>query len=448
MSPLYLAIVLVIAIAFIIYACAVAKWHPLVVLLVAAMGVGLFTGMPARQTLDTILSGGGQVFASIGLLIVFGTMLGEILERTGAAGALANRILGKANGEQLPYLTHIMGLLVGIPVFCDAGFILLSRLVNALPATVASSSTTLQTSLATGLYTSHIMLPPTPGPMAVAGNLGLENQLGWVILLGLLVILPTSLVSVSVLRYLGRKQPPLQKVALETVATPLNNNLPVYKALLPLLLPLLLITGGSVWSMVAPDNQSSITAWMSWLGHPVPALAISILLALFLLGRPNQQDWGAWFQQALIQSGPIILITTAGGAFGAVLKATPLQAMIEQQMQLQALPIWGIYPLAFLVSAVLKTAQGSSTAAMIVSAALLLPVISAFNLSVPHQALVVLAIGAGAMVVSHANDSYFWVIKQYGKIELNQLYRSYTVVTGVMGVCSLATIMLLYYLFR
>ena len=443
MSSAYLLIILGIAIVYIIVACAKLKWHPMIVLLTAALAVGLLTGSTPKKTLDVILNGSGSIFAGIGFLIVLGSFLGEVLERTGAAARIAHQLVRSAKSSRVSLYTHLMGLLVGIPVFCDAGFILLSRLIHSMNGIQGSSVAGLQLSLGTGLYATHVMIPPTPGPMAATGNLGLENQLGWVILLGLILLIPVGIITTIVTRKMD------SSLFLEAGAEEINNptrdpdlNLSLFTCLLPLLLPILLITAGSLVPLIS--SRDSLNRVFELLGHPVAALGISAITAVVLLARKQYSSWGNWFQQALIQSGPIILITAAGGAFGAVLKATPLQEVLSGYLQSSSIPNWAIYPVAFLLAAILKTAQGSSTAALIICSALLFPVLGSFELNTPQQALVVLAIGAGAMTVSHANDSYFWVIHQYGKIPVHKLYRSYTLLTAVMGISSLLTVLLLY----
>lgn len=447
MSSSYLLIILGVAIVYIIVACAKLKWHPLLVLLSAALLVGIFSGMSAKQTMETILSGSGAIFASIGFLIILGSFLGEVLEKTGAAASIARQLVNRSKQSRIPYLTHALGLLVGIPVFCDAGFILLSRLIQSMNSIQGSSVASLQISLGTGLYASHVLIPPTPGPMAATGNLGLENQLGWVIAFGLVLLLPIAIITSMLIRKMDKQLfssplEPMQEAATTVSAGNIQHSL--FLALLPLLLPLVLITAGSVAPLLF--SNPLISNGVQFLGNPVVALAISALLALVLLAGKQRQQWGAWFQEALIQSGPIIFITAAGGAFGAVLKATPLQEILAGYLQTSSIPNWAIYPVAFLLAAVLKTAQGSSTAALIITSALLFPVMGSFDLSTPQQALVVLAIGSGAMTVSHANDSYFWVIHQYGKIPVNKLYRSYTLLTAAMGITTLLGVLALYVL--
>ena len=446
-SAIYLFFIIGSSIAFIIIACARLKWHPMLVLLTAALFVGIGCGISPKQTIETILSGAGSIFASIGFLIILGSFLGEVLERSGAAARIASELINSSQQARVPYLTHALGLLVGIPVFCDAGFILLSRLIHSMQMVEGSSVAALQLSLGTGLYASHVLIPPTPGPMAATGNLGLENQLGWVILLGLIVLIPVAILTSMLIRKMDKQlfaiDPPARKTDYVTESSKVREQT-LLSSLFPLLLPLLLITAGSVAPFFISNEK--LQHGFQLVGHPVPALGISALLALVLLARKERKNWGEWFQQALVASGPIIFITAAGGAFGAVLKATPIQDVLSGFLHTSGIPNWAIYPVAFLLAALLKTAQGSSTASLIITSALLFPVMGSFVLNTPQQALVVLAIGGGAMTVSHANDSYFWVIHQYGNIPVNKLYRSYTLLTAAMGITTLLGVLALYVL--
>ncbi|MBC6490729.1 GntP family permease [Flavihumibacter stibioxidans] len=421
MTGIALLLVILASLLFIIIGCAVLKWHPMIVLLVAGAACGLITGMPVRKTLDTLLSGAGAVFSSIGFLIVFGTLLGETLEKSGAAQALANIAVKKLHKRYLLQATGIIGMLVGIPVFCDAGFIILTRLVSNMSAEAALAPGSMQLALASGLYSSHVLVPPTPGPMAAAGNLGLAEHLGWVILFGLIAVIPALFIAWWMVgKYKGEILTGEPATRPEPTA---KGTINIWRAIIPLLLPLLLITAG---------------------GHPVFALFISSMLALLLTAIKRRAEWTGWINQSLVQSGPIILITTAGGAFGAILKATSLQQMMEEFVRDQQISTLIIFPFSFALAALLKSAQGSSTAALIISSSMLFPLLGPFHLDPPQTALVLLSIGGGAMTVSHANDSYFWVIHQYARIPVHDLFRYYSITTGLMGLTVLLSSMLLY----
>lgn len=440
MTGIALLLVILASLLFIILACGLAKWHPMIVLLVAGAGCGLLTGMPVRKILDTLLNGAGAVFSNIGFLIVFGTLLGEVLEKSGAAQALANIAVKKLHKRYLLQATGIIGMLVGIPVFCDAGFIILTRLVNNMSAEAALAPGGMQLALASGLYSSHVLIPPTPGPMAAAGNLGLAEHLGWVILFGLIAVIPALFIAWWMSgKYKGELLPG-EAIPPTTLVTTGSNN--IMGSFIPLLLPLVLIAAGSILPSYTNNSNTRDMLWL--IGHPVVALFISSMLALLLTGSGRRKEWIGWINHSLVQSGPIILITAAGGGFGAILKATSLQQLMEAFVRDQQISTLVIFPFAFALAALLKSAQGSSTAALIISSAMLFPLLEPFHLDIPETALVFLSIGGGAMTVSHANDSYFWVIHQYARIPVHEMFRYYSITTGLMGLTVLLTSMLLY----
>ena len=426
-----LLLIIAIALIFIIIACARWKWHPIVVLLIAAIFTGISCGLSLPKTMQTMLDGAGNVFAAIGFIIVFGTLLGEILEKSGGAASLAMYVIKTCSGKTLLPATGLIGWMVGIPVFCDSGFIILNRLVQAMAGVSGQNAGALQLSLATGLYTSHVLIPPTPGPMAAAGNLGLSDSLGWVIVLGVIVSLPAVAAGIWISSRMGNDH---------STESPVSSFPAGYqpgmarKSLLILLLPLLLIASAAIFPGLAG------------IGHPVLALSLTCLLALLLLASKNKKEWPVWMTQAVTQAGPIILITSAGGAFGAILKAIPLQEKLATLLQQGNIPLIAIYPLAFLLTAILKTAQGSSTAALIIGSAMIYPILGAFQLTIPQMVLVLLSISGGAMTISHANDSYFWVINQYGRIPVHHLYKYYSAATAVMGITVLFSCMILHYI--
>ena len=435
-----LLLIILAALVFIVLACALMKWHPMLVLLVTALVTGIATGLGPDKTITTIFNGAGTVFAAIGYIIVAGTLLGEVLEKTGGAAGLADKLMGSVSKKKILPATAAIGLLVGIPVFCDSGFIVLTRLVQAMANVTGHPAASMQLALATGLYTSHVIIPPTPGPMAAAGNLGLSSSLGWVILLGIIVSIPSIITALWMVKKID--YPIMNQVSEQLPEKPKQNN--AGKALFVLLLPLLLITTGVIIPSVTHNDEVVKTSKL--LGHPAIALFISAIIAMVLLGSKQRQQWGEWISTALVQSGPIILITTAGGAFGAILKETALQQEITSFLDGNNIPVIAIYPFAFALTAIFKTAQGSSTAAMIICSAMIYPILGAFELSLQQNVLVLLSISGGAMAISHANDSYFWVVSQYGKIPVRDMYRYYSVSTLLMGLSVMLTCILLHYL--
>jgi GntP family gluconate:H+ symporter len=427
-----LVLIIIAVLALIVIGCARLKWHPFLVLLGAAALTGLATRMDIETITTTITEGAGSVFSAIGIIIALGAILGEILERTHAARALAEAILKIFSKKRILSGMSTLGGIIGIPVFCDSGFIIMANLGKSLSRQSGVSFGAISIALATGLYTAHVLIPPTPGPLAVAGTLGASDQLGLVLLFGIITGIPAIIAgNVMAKWYLkreGTKEEPVEihEELLDQVKTP-----GVLKASVPLFLPILLISMGTIVSVLDLNGISG--TMVKFFSHPVIALFLGVLTAIFLL--PVKGQICNWIGSALSQAGPIILITCAGGAFGAILKATPLSSYFEELMQGGNFSAMGFFPIVFLIASGLKTAQGSSTAAMVITSSIILPILPAAGMDTPTlKALLVTVIGAGAMAVSHANDSYFWVIQQYSKIRLPMMYRYFTLASLFMGI--------------
>lgn len=436
--------VIVLALGFIIIACSVLRWHPFLVLSGTALALGIAVGMPAEKTLNTVIQGGGAVFGSIGIIIALGTLLGEILEKTGATTAIASGVLRLTGPKKTIAGMGVLGAVTGIPVFCDSGFVILSNLAKSLAQQTATSYGAISIALATGLYTTHVLVPPTPGPLAAAGNLGMTHELGWVIMMGLLTAVPAVFVGYFFARRFGRLAGSTDIP--EAYATEDNPNVRIGIAVIPLLLPVILIAAGSVISLFEMSENTKNA--LLFLFNPNIALFISVLVALILLARPYGKQWNDWIQRSLAQAGPIILITTAGGALGAILKATPLAEEFNSLLAGKKLSAFVLFPVGYLLAAGLKTSQGSSTAALVIASSILAPLMGNWGLDHPaEKALLVTSIGAGAMTVSHANDSFFWVINQYSGLTVKQMYRHFTLTTFFMGLAVLITCMCMSLLF-
>ncbi|MER6910407.1 GntP family permease [Streptomyces sp. NPDC000594] len=457
------------SIGLIILLCGRFRLHPFLAIVLAtyafgllAMGVGVATDAD-RKFVDnlagTIAEGFGSILASIGLVILFGTIIGKVLERTGAAVTLAEGVL-KVVGKRHPALAmSLMGWVVSVPVFCDSGYVVLSPLQRSIARKTGKNPVVLGTALATGLYASHTFVPPTPGPIAAAGNVGIGSDgLIWVILFSI----PVSLVAAAAglawaLRRTGdleSKLPDAHQTFEEYKAQ--FERLPRMRdALAPIIVPIVLMAIGSVAAFPADGGGTLVDgvlgAFLTDLGNPVNALLIGVVLALALL--PPKRDAKAlttWVAEGLVDAAPILVITGAGGAFGAVIKGTPIADYIASLIG-DGSSVSGVTALLVLfgLAALLKTAQGSSTAALIITSTLAQPLLPALGLdgtlgSIPiGQVMAVLAIGAGAMVVSHVNDSYFWVVSQFSGMDVKTAYRAQTAATLVQGLTALAFVLVL-----
>jgi len=440
---------LLLTILFIIFATAKLKWHPFLVLILSAFLVALFYQVPLNTVAKTISDGFGGILGYIGLVIVFGTIIGLILEKTGAAIVMAETVI-KVLGPRFPTLTmSIVGAVVSVPVFCDSGYIILNSLKESLTERLKVSSVAMSVALATGLYATHTFVPPTPGPIAAAGNLGLESNLGLVIMVG--VVVTTVAVLAGWLwsnRFLDATPDNID--ALDAVAVPDNmksrddySKLPsATMAFLPIIVPIVLICLSSIANLPStPFGSGILTDILIFIGNPLTALLIGLFLSFLLINTDQKtQQISDSISQGLVVAAPILLITGAGGAFGAMLKVTPIGDYLGTTLSALGLGIF----MPFIVSAALKTAQGSTTVALVTTSAMVAPLLGQIGLdSELGRVFCVMAIGAGAMTVSHANDSFFWIVSQFSRMSVAQAYKAHSMATGIQGVTSIIFIWLL-----
>lgn len=442
----WLILVLAISVLFIILGTTKLKLHPFIVLLLAAYLTGALGGLPANKIVSTISSGFGGIMAYIGIVIVLGTIIGTVLEKSNAAIKLAIIVL-KIVGKRYPALAmSIIGYIVSIPVFCDSAFIILSSVKKSLVAQTKKSSVALSVALATGLYATHTFVPPTPGPIAAAGNLGLSNQLGQVILMGLPVAFFALLAGYFWASFTGKRNKTKEDYELDSSNDTVELKLPsATKSLLPIVLPIILIAMRSVVTFPThPLGNGWLFSLFDFCGEPVNALFIGFILCLFLFPKFDKETLTGWIGDGISAAAPILLITGAGGAFGSVLKETQIGDTLGNILADYRLGIF----LPFIIAAAFKTAQGSSTVSLVATSALIAPLLSTIGLdSLNGKVLAVMATGAGAMTISHANDSFFWVVTQFSGMDVKTGYRTHTMATLIQGISSMFFIYLLSLIF-
>ncbi len=442
----WLVIVLFVAVLSIILGTTKLKLHPFIVLLFASYLTGAMAGLPIEKIASTIATGFGNIMAYIGIVIVLGTIIGVILEKSNAAIKLAELVL-KLVGNRFPGLAmSIIGYIVSIPVFCDSAFVILSSLKKSLVAKTGKSSVTLSIALATGLYASHTFVPPTPGPIAAAGNLGLENQLGLVILFGLVVAAFAMFTGYFWASYIGRKITTSEIFNEESINYQTNLKLPsATKSLLPILVPIVLIAVRSIATYPnQPFGEGFLFTFFSFTGQPINALLIGFLLTFFLFPKFNKETLTGWIGDGISAAAPILLITGAGGAFGTILQETQIGDILGNLLAGYQLGIF----LPFIIAAAFKTAQGSTTVALVATSAIIAPLLATIGLdSLNGKVLAVMATGAGAMTISHANDSFFWVVTQFSGMDVKTGYKTHTMATLIQGVSSMVFIYVLMLIF-
>jgi len=425
---------LVVIIFAIVIATTKFKIHPFLSLLFAAIIMGFVFGMEGSIIVSKLTEGFGKTLSSIGIIIAFGTIIGTYLEKSGGAIKIARAVLKTVGKKHSALAMNLTGFIVSIPVFCDSGFVILSRLNKALSKKSGISLVVFAISLAGGLYATHVFVPPTPGPLAAAA--ALKADLGLVILLGLIVALPVALVGYYWAKFISNKVSfnLIEDIKVEEEPEKLPGNIVSFA---PIFIPIILIALKSIADYPThPFGSDLIYRILVFIGNPIISLLIGVLLA-FTLKQNAKDSHFDWTVNGLKEAGVIILVTGAGGAFGTILRAGGIGNLIESSLSdFQA----GIL-LPFIIAAVLKSAQGSSTVAIITTAAIISPLLEPLGLSSEiNTALTVLAIGAGAMTVSHVNDSYFWVVAQFSDMDTSTALKSHTMATLLQGITGITII--------
>ena len=452
MTGLPLVIAFVIAVVLMIVAISKYKVHPFLSIMGVSLLLALVAGIPLTSIADVIGAGFSGTFSSIGIVIILGAFIGSVLEVTGAALKLADMVI-KLVGKKNPELAiELMGWVVSIPVFCDSGFVILDPIRRALVRRTGHSSVAMTVALSAGLYISHVFIPPTPGPIAAANTLGIGDSLLLVMGLGLLCSIFPLLAGLVYAKFIGKHEKSADELEASTeLAKTYEELVAAYgklpsglNSLAPLLVPVAMMALGTIGSMA--DLNGFMADLFTFLGKPVIALAIGTILAIVQLVTAKKMDkFYDLTNDTLKTVGPILFVTAAGGVLGKVISSTTMVQYITESAPI--LMSMGIF-FPFLLAAILKTAQGSSTVAITTTAGIMAPLMATMGLNTPVlAALTVMAIGAGAMTVSHANDSYFWVVTNFGKMTPQQGYKTQTILTLVMGIASIIGIWLVSLIF-
>ena len=424
------------------------KVHPFLSIMAVSLILALVAGIPLVDIAGVIGAGFSGTFSSIGIVIILGALIGTILEQTGAALKLADMVI-KVVGKKNPELAmELMGWVVSIPVFCDSGFVILDPIRRALVRRTGTSSVAMTVALSAGLYISHVFIPPTPGPIAAANTLGIGDNLLLVMGMGVLASILPLIAGLFYAKFIGKKIKSADEVADNGAVTKTYEELVAeygklpngFNALAPILVPIILMALGSISSMAGWTGFGADLC--TFLGKPVIALMVGTIFGVIQLATAKKM--GSFYQitnDTLKTVGPILFVTAAGGVLGKVIASSDMVNYITANAgALEAVGI--LFP--FLLAAILKSAQGSSTVAITTTAGILAPLMGALGLDTPAMAaLTVMAIGAGAMTVSHANDSYFWVVTNFGEMTPDQGYKTQTALTLVLGIASMIGIFIL-----
>ena len=448
--PLIIAFVL--AIVVMIVAISKYKIHPFLSIMSVSLILALIAGIPLGDIANVIGAGFSGTFSSIGIVIILGALIGTVLEKTGAALKLADMVV-KLVGQKNPELAiELMGWVVSIPVFCDSGFVILDPIRRAMVRRTRTSSVAMTVALSAGLYISHVFIPPTPGPIAAANTLGIGDNLLLVMGMGVLASILPLIAGLLFAKYIGKSVKSADETgdSAETAKTYEElvasfGKLPGgFDALAPIVVPIVLMALGSIASMAGWTGIAFDL--FNFLGKPIIALAVGTIFAVIQLATTKKLgEFYDLTNETLKVTGPILFVTAAGGVLGKVIATSDMVNFITEHATV--LGSVGIF-FPFLLAAILKSAQGSSTVAITTTAGIVAPLLGAIGMSTPAEiALVVMAIGAGAMTVSHANDSYFWVVTNFGQMTPEQGYKTQTMLTLVLGLASMIGIFILSLIF-
>ena len=426
-NPYYLFFLLVAGIAFIVWFTAYKKVNAFFTLLIAALGVGILSGLPLGEIVTALKMGFGHTMEKIGLLIILGTTLGVILEKTGATMSMANFILTRVKEKNAAMAISITGFIIGMPIFCDSGFIILNGLNHSLVKKTHYKMPVMATALATSLLSVHCLVPPHPGITAAVGTVG--GDMGMVMLWGIMLAVPSAIVGYfwSVWRGSRVSYEYLETETIQVVVKQLPN---AGISFLPVILPIFLIAGKSLLLLNLGEKDSIFIQLISFIGEPVIALSIGIIVSFLLIQKTTIKDLSHWLADGVEKAGMILAIIAAGGMFGEMLQSSGMGKNLGTIMSGLSLGIF--FP--FIVTAILKTAQGSSTVAVITASSLVTPLLADLGIHNPMGiTFTILSMGAGSMIVSHANDAYFWVISRFSNMETAATLKVYTVSTFFMG---------------
>lgn len=435
----HLILALLIGLAIVVVLILRTKVQAFPTLLIAAIVVGVIAGLPIPKVMTTISEGFGSTLGSIGIIIGLGVMMGKVLEVTGGAKKMALTILKGVGIARAEWVLAISGLLVSIPVFCDSGYVILSELAKEFSRITKKSMVLLGCSLGIGLFLTHHLVPPTPGPLAVAGLLGVD--LGVMILAGIvfsaIMIFPVmayvhfiSKLSPEILPE-GTAESTLSEVNLESFD---ESKLPATKiSFAPIVVPIVLILIKTATDAVKFQND-----FISLFCNPITAVLIGLLIAVYgLMWSTPREQVVKVLEDSLSDAGLIILITGAGGALGAMLRTTGVGNHVAEIIAASGFPAI-LVPL--LMATLLKLSQGSGTVAMITTASIVAPMMQVLGL---HPLTAALSICVGAMCASYFNDSYFWVVTRFSGMDVKTGLKAWTSCTAFAAIVGYVMILLL-----
>lgn len=450
-QTVYLLLITVISIVLLLALVTRFKVHAFISLLLVSAFVGLGAGMSFDEVLNSIESGMGEILGFIAVIVGLGSILGKLLEVSGGAETLARTIIRTFGSERTSWGLTLTGFIISIPVFLDVGFIILVPIVYALARKSKRSTLYYAIPLLAGMGVTHSFIPPTPGPVAVAEIL--DVSLGWMIIFGALAGIPAAILAGPVFgKYIGDNihldPPDFSESHEEKVSE--NERQDFLVILLVILLPLILIVLSTVLDVLVDQGtltETFLINLMQFIGHPFSALTIATLIAAYFLGYRKGftgKEVLKFTDKALAPAGLIILVTGAGGVFKQILIDSGVgEALAQTLLAYDIIPV----VLAYILAVIVRVTQGSATVAMVTSAGMMAPLVSSFSLSGPELALVAVSIAAGSSILSHVNDSGFWLVNKYLGMTEEQTLKSWTIMMTIVSVVGFSVTLLISLIF-
>ena len=422
---------------------AISKWkiHPFIALILTALGLGMALGMGGEQAVGVLLKGFSETLRWIAVIIILGAFIGEVLQETGGAFRISDKIIKWGGERRLPWAMGFTGYIVSIPVFVDVAYILLQPVVEALSVRSKKPVLYIGLALTAGLTVAHTLIPPTPGPLAVASLLGIN--LGSMLLTNLLVALFAMVGGILWVKYRVKNiwlayDQKLQAGAKNTASTETQQSTSSGSVLLdmiPILAPILLMGFGA---FIELDQNTLVGRMLNFISIPMVAVLIGAFMAAFQIkSREKRSTINRLVEQAILKSALVIMITGAGGSLGFVIRESGIQDEVVQVFS--SFPFLGMM-LPFLVAAILTISTGSITVSLVGTASMLGPMVDSMPVS---PEMVAALIGCGSFCVFHANSSFFWLLNRLHEVPPNVLYKTFTLQSLVMGLAGLLGVLVL-----
>jgi len=406
------------------------KIKPFLTLLIASFLSGIFLKIDILDTLYLIYKGFFSIVLIIGPIIIIGTVLGKFLNETGTSKKMVNTFISYFGIDNIPLSLNLIGLIISIPVFCDAAFILMSSIVKDLSRITKKNIILLSVCLATGLYSAHVFIPPTPGPIAASAIVNAD--IGLLFLTGIVVGIIVSISGFIWMKFLFKKEFKIKPVEIKSHDFTSDRSIVSF---FPVIVPILLISASTIIKYPKLDiNQLPFLKIFEIIGKPEIALLIGFLMTLIFLKKDEIQSTPQWIIKSLKNSFGILLITGAGGALGYIIRESEIIDNLNLNIATGLASIFSV----FILATIIKTIQGSSTVAIVTTCAITAPILQSIGMtSELEKVILIISIGSGAMTISHVNDSYFWVVTKYSNIEMNDVLKYFSSATLIQGLTGL-----------